>query len=421
MTKVGKIEVFVCGLDDDGNLRRKTALSGQEAEGLLKYHLARTKGCDGSDVEFGAGWEEKEVDVWIRGLFPDLFEYLDLVYGSKKRHWVLVKKDRFSVFAMKRETYTSNDMEEAKGSAARGWRECAVRVATCHAVPSAVYKDWPGAIEKARTGERLPSESPSDTETKPKSKHSGRQAKGKAKAEVQSLSSSSESPESELSELEEQEQSGAEDIVKKEPGTSTEEPRRRSARFVKPENAAAAADSEIKFELNDEQSTSCRSSLSSGFGMPAQDHGPDESEPELKSDFSNDSEGRVNLEESHNEWEVGAEDWKNLDDEQWYSKLQESRRKRSVTLLSDASDEEDSKRHKTSEATQYTACSKSHPKFTHGSTTSVSIISPVSNPPAQSGIGSTPAPSHPLKFAEPARPKRGFGVPKAAFDPWNSK
>jgi hypothetical protein len=51
--------------------------------------------------------------------------------------------------------------------------------------------------------------------------------------------------------------------------------------------------------------------------MPARDHGPDESEPELKSDFSSDSEGRVNLEESHNEWEVGAEHWKNLDDEQY--------------------------------------------------------------------------------------------------------
>ncbi|KAJ7899140.1 hypothetical protein B0H14DRAFT_2556706 [Mycena olivaceomarginata] len=156
--------------------------------------------------------------------------------------------------------------------------------------------------------------------------------------------------------------------------------------------------------------------------MPAQDHGPDESEPELKSDFSNNSEGRVNLEESHNEWEVGAEHWKNLDDKQWYSKLQESRRKRSVTLLSDASDEEDSKRHKTSEVTQDTACPERHPKFTHsGSTTSVSIISPVSNPPAQSEIGSTPGPSHPLKFVEPARPKRGFGMPKAAFDPWSSK
>jgi hypothetical protein len=40
---------------------------------------------------------------------------------------------------------------------------------------------------------------------------------------------------------------------------------------------------------------------------------------------------------------------------------------------------------------------------------------------AQSGIGSTPGPSHPLKFVERARPKRGFGVPKAAFDPWSPK
>jgi hypothetical protein len=63
-------------------------------------------------------------------LFPELFEYSDIIYGSENRHWALVKKERFAVFVLKRDTVSSDDLVEAKGSAARGWRDCAVRIGT---------------------------------------------------------------------------------------------------------------------------------------------------------------------------------------------------------------------------------------------------------------------------------------------------
>jgi hypothetical protein len=59
---------------------------------------------------------------------PELFEYLGAAYDSDDYHWVLVKKDRFSLFAMKRETFMGSDLVEADASAARGWRDWAVRI-----------------------------------------------------------------------------------------------------------------------------------------------------------------------------------------------------------------------------------------------------------------------------------------------------
>ncbi|KAJ7881636.1 hypothetical protein B0H13DRAFT_1891300 [Mycena leptocephala] len=139
--------------------------------------------------------------------------------------------------------------------------------------------------------------------------------------------------------------------------------------------------------------------------MSAQDHdiffGPDDSE---LSDLSSNEMMEPNAEENKEVWELGAEDWANLDDEGWYTQLQLSR-KRSGTLLSNLSDKEDHKRHKPSDAgPSTTIASGSIP------TASTSIL-------AASGTSE----SKPSKLVYTARPKRGFAVPKAAFDPWNTK
>ncbi|KAJ7920108.1 hypothetical protein B0H13DRAFT_1867881 [Mycena leptocephala] len=354
MIKVGKSEVLVCGLN------RTSALSAQEMEKLFQYHLAKKKGCDDGDLEFGDGWGEREIDNWFRALFPELFEYLDIVYGSGTRHWTLVKKDRFSVVAMKRDTFSSDDLVEAKGSAARGWRDCAVRIATRHALPLAVYKDWPGANAKARAGDRFPSEPPSDTETKTKSKASHQRGKKKGKAKAQSISS--DSPESEeplLSgdSVKDLDHSGVEDIVKQEPELSTAEPRRHRVRVaVKSEKVA----DHIKVETNIDEEVDDSTRISSG-----------------------------------------------------YTRLQHSRRKRSGTLLSNASDQEDRKRHKSSEAPP----SRKHQS--QGGLRNSSVVASGSSSIASSSA--TILPPDPSNFVYTARLKRGFDVPKAAFDPWNSK
>ncbi|KAJ6623856.1 hypothetical protein B0H10DRAFT_1943635 [Mycena sp. CBHHK59/15] len=55
--------------------------------------------------------------------------------------------------------------------------------------------------------------------------------------------------------------------------------------------------------------------------------------------------------------------------------------------------------------------------FTAGS----SAIASTSNSTAPSTIISAPGPSRPSEFIYNPRPKRGFNVPTATFDPWNSK
>ncbi|KAJ7846011.1 hypothetical protein B0H13DRAFT_2363284 [Mycena leptocephala] len=385
MIKVGKAEVLVCGLNAKGQLQRTTALSAQEVEELFQYRLARKKGGDDGDLEFGDGGERKKLTTGFAHCSPNFSNILILSMVLR------------AVIGL------SDDLAEAKGSAARGWRECAVRIATRHALPSAVYKDWPGANAKARAGDRFPSEPPSDSETKTKSKASRQRGKGKGKDKDKdkAQSISSDSPESEeplLSgdSLEDSDHSGVEDVA----GLSTLEPRRRN----------------IAEEVDD--STSRRTSLSSGSGMSAQDHdffcGPDESELHLESDLLDDVR-EAKSEDNREEWEVEAENWKNLDDEQWYTQLQYSRRKRSGTLLSNASDQEDRKRHKST--TQH------HPAGTievkGGSTTGSSVVaSSSSSIPSSSASILPPDPSNSVYTA---RPKRGFNVPKAMFDLWNSK
>ncbi|KAJ7897448.1 hypothetical protein B0H13DRAFT_2337876 [Mycena leptocephala] len=243
MIKIGKLEILVWGLNADGDLLRNKALSGPEEEKLLQYHLARKKDRECSELGFGVGWEMKEIDEWLRELFPELFEYLDIIYGSGEYHWVLVKKDRFSLFAMRCDTFTGDDLVEAKGSAARGWHDCRSDCDTS----CITFNFLQGLVW-------------SDCES-PKTKSSRGQGKGKAKAKARSVSSeSAESEEPLLSE--DSDLSGVEDVVvKQEPGISLIEPRR-SARFaaVKSEDVTGfrvkvEPDTEVDIKLEPDVST----------------------------------------------------------------------------------------------------------------------------------------------------------------------
>ncbi|KAJ7330922.1 hypothetical protein DFH08DRAFT_815010 [Mycena albidolilacea] len=329
MIKIGKLEFYVCGL----NLQRNTALSAQEMEVLLQYCLARKKGCNNSDLEFGDGWGGGNLTIGF-------------VHS-------LVKKERFAVFVLKRDTVSSDDLVKA------------VRIA--------VFKDWPTAIAKACAGARFSLVEPaSDTNTKAKSKacHPSK-AKGKDRAK-------SEFPESEeaLSSPEDSEHSGVEDIVIREPGLPT----RCSARFMK-----VKSEDHVKVEPD----------IANGG-----------------SDYSN-GEGAMKLEENE-EWEVEAENWK-------FGQLQASRRKRSVTLMSNISDQEDQKRHKSSEAMNETVKAKRTEAAGSAMGPSAVVSTSSSTSTASSAIIMLPGPSNSSEFIYNLHPKRGFNVPKAAFDAWNSK
>ncbi|KAJ7443310.1 hypothetical protein FB451DRAFT_1437699 [Mycena latifolia] len=170
MVRIARVDGLPYGVD----IKKTVPPNGEELEEFIEFCLSKKKDKDGADLQFGEEWTI---------LLPEMFQYLDIVYGSEECHWVLVKKERQKILAMKRKTYTGDDLVQAKGTAARGWRECVIRIASRHTIPSAVYRDWPAAIEKAKAGERFPSELRSDTD-EPSSKQSrpGRRGKGKSKA-----------------------------------------------------------------------------------------------------------------------------------------------------------------------------------------------------------------------------------------------
>ncbi|KAJ7787047.1 hypothetical protein B0H14DRAFT_2955651 [Mycena olivaceomarginata] len=121
-------------------------------------------------------------------LAPNVFQYLDLKYGSDADHYVLLAKDRQRLF-VKQEVAGGEDFDDAKGASGRNYKESTVRIATRHKIPAAVIKEgWPDAIKRLENGEDVASESEEER----------KKSSGKAKAQKSRRASPTES-EAELS------------------------------------------------------------------------------------------------------------------------------------------------------------------------------------------------------------------------------
>ncbi|KAJ7096142.1 hypothetical protein C8R44DRAFT_889857 [Mycena epipterygia] len=424
MIKVGKVEFVPYGVDGNNQLKRTKVPSGELAEEYIEYHLSRHKDDDGEDIQFGEGWTLDQIDRWLRGLFAESFEYLDIIHGSEESHWILVKKDRQKIFIVKRETYTGTDLVGAKGTSARGWRDCVIRIVSRHTIPAVAYKDWSTAIKKAKAGDRFPSELSSDTEKKNSSNHStrrSRKSKGKAKR-------SSPSPESEEALSSESEGNSGDEgsvVVKLETEVSEEVPRRRSSRFasISSEDTAGV---QIEPDVDIGKPPSRRSSKSS-LSSTTDLFLPEDSELEFEPESVN---LELNNEPMNEEWELGEDQWANLDDETWYARFQS--RKRSSTIASNISEREDRKKLKANNVTdpdQYDETSVPEPNSDLGASSAhipgagSAHVPPMASVPTSSSSVST-NPIVPNSAPGPSRrvyvppPKRGFNVPEATSNPW---
>jgi hypothetical protein len=58
---------------------------------------------------------------------PNVFQYLDLKYGSDADHYVLLAKDRQRLF-VKQEVAGGEDFDDAKGASGRNYKESTVRI-----------------------------------------------------------------------------------------------------------------------------------------------------------------------------------------------------------------------------------------------------------------------------------------------------
>jgi len=116
------------------------------------------------------GWNQSALDDWLRHLLPKPFEWLDACFGrpdldSNKFHWVLLRKDRTTLFVVERDPTTGADVAAAKGTVGRKFTDHAVRIgqsvqiihirfvthrttASREPIPYSVYCRWGGATER---------------------------------------------------------------------------------------------------------------------------------------------------------------------------------------------------------------------------------------------------------------------------------
>lgn len=94
--------------------------------------LAVFKTLTNENLQFGVDWTQKQIDKWLRDLFPLLFEFLDHRYPENavpgKFHWVLLGKAQRALYVMNRPLINGELLNEAKGPVARNYMEHAVRI-----------------------------------------------------------------------------------------------------------------------------------------------------------------------------------------------------------------------------------------------------------------------------------------------------
>ncbi|KAJ7753473.1 hypothetical protein B0H16DRAFT_1459372 [Mycena metata] len=197
LVRVNNVQLIVAGLDATGELRCDKSLDIRELEKRSKFGVVAFETRSADSLEFGIKWSQKQIDKWLREILPLAFEFLDKRYPEdiEGYHWTLVRKHGKQVFVMHRTNTTGQELEEAKGPATRKWMEHAVRVATKHKIPAAVWMGFDDAIEKLMDGQHLASESEDEEDFK--RQKSRRKALPKRRAATPLEESSSEASEGE--------------------------------------------------------------------------------------------------------------------------------------------------------------------------------------------------------------------------------
>ncbi|KAJ7731741.1 hypothetical protein B0H16DRAFT_1468913 [Mycena metata] len=197
LVRVNNVQLIVAGLDATGELRCDKSLDIRELEKRSKFGVVAFETRSADSLEFGIKWSQKQIDKWLREILPLAFEFLDKRYPKdiEGYHWTLVRKHGKQVFVMHRTNTTGQELEEAKGPATRKWMEHAVRVATKHKIPAAVWMGFDDAIEKLMDGQHLASESEDEEDFK--RQKSRRKALPKRRAATPLEESSSEASEGE--------------------------------------------------------------------------------------------------------------------------------------------------------------------------------------------------------------------------------
>lgn len=135
-------------------------------------------------LTFKSSWDIEKIDLWLRKLFPEVFEWLDIRYPLERLdefHWHILAKEhqKLSVFKkISNVPIDGKDLEKLKGPAAQRWNgyklwfgkflnqsTCRLMTHQCrffppvssHIIPDKVSKDWKAAIDTEKRGKSRPS------------------------------------------------------------------------------------------------------------------------------------------------------------------------------------------------------------------------------------------------------------------------
>jgi hypothetical protein len=83
------------------------------------------------NLEYNKEWNIKEIDTWMRSLFPKAFGWLDARWGipdDRALHWALLQKSRQRLFVLNRPQMTGEDLHDAQGLPGRAWRDYTIHI-----------------------------------------------------------------------------------------------------------------------------------------------------------------------------------------------------------------------------------------------------------------------------------------------------
>ncbi|KAJ7878457.1 hypothetical protein B0H13DRAFT_1892623 [Mycena leptocephala] len=154
MVNIHSIQVTTYGLDSEGAIREPKCPSAAVVMKLRKQGLAVFETSEYT-LQFGRDWTQRRIDNWLRGLFPQLFEFLDIRYpedamDTTSYHWALLAKSQ------------CNHILSA----------CPIKIeavaATKHKIPTSLYKaGFDDALDRLLAGESLASEPETESASPP--------------------------------------------------------------------------------------------------------------------------------------------------------------------------------------------------------------------------------------------------------------
>ncbi|TFK46577.1 hypothetical protein OE88DRAFT_1739440 [Heliocybe sulcata] len=144
MIKVGRVTILPDGLeeDEDGELSHSSAPAPKQYKTYEGWKLSVPWQAKDGKLAFGQKWTVKQIEAWLRGLFPEVFQYVDEQMDSfadpPARTWELLDKTGMTLSTYKYEP-NGEAFESLKGAKGRVWKDRTVWIGLHVPIPPSLY------------------------------------------------------------------------------------------------------------------------------------------------------------------------------------------------------------------------------------------------------------------------------------------